>query len=103
LTTTGAVLPDRVIGAGATLTALPIPTLNEATNFWNGAIGFFVGTGTTAALRGVTFHVRSWDNTSKRLSLAQPLPIIPAGAAIHRAARTTRWHSTSSLTRNSND
>jgi len=32
-TTTGAGLPDRVVGAGATLTALPIPTLNETTNF----------------------------------------------------------------------
>ena len=90
LTTTGAVLPDRVIGAGATLTSLPIPTLSEATNFWNGAIGFFVGTGTTAALRGVTFHVRSWDNTSKRLSLAQPLPIIPAAGDMVRLVQSGR-------------
>ncbi|MCL2119702.1 MAG: hypothetical protein FWH27_14900 [Planctomycetaceae bacterium] len=90
LTTTGAVLPDRVIGSGATLTSLPIPTLNEATDFWNGAIGFFVGTGTTAALRGVTFHVRSWDNAGKRLALAQPLPIVPAAGDMVRLVQSGR-------------
>ena len=83
-------MPDRVIGSGATLTGLPIPTLNDATNFWNGAIGFFVGTGTTAALRGVTFHVKQWDNSSKRLSLAQPLPIVPAAGDMVRLVQSGR-------------
>jgi len=90
LTTNGAVLPDRVIGTGATLTSLPIPTLGEATNFWNGAIGFFVGTSTTAALRGVTFHVKQWDNAGKRLALAQPLPIVPAAGDMVRLVQSGR-------------
>jgi hypothetical protein len=90
LTTTGAVLPDRVIGSGATLTSLPISTLNDATGFWNGAIGFFVGTSTTAALRGVTFHVKQWDNSNKLLSLAQPLPIVPAAGDMVRLVQSGR-------------
>jgi len=40
----------RSTGTVAPLFIDRIPTLTEATNFWNGAIGFFVGTGTTAAL-----------------------------------------------------
>ncbi len=90
LTTSGAVLPDRVIGTGATLTSLPIPMLGEPTNFWNGAIGFFVGTGTTASLRGVCFHVKSWDSASKKLSLAQPLPMVPAAGDMVRLVQSGR-------------
>ncbi len=90
LTTTGAVLPDRVIGTGATLTSLPIAAMNDATNFWNGAVGFFVGTATTAALRGQTFHVKSWDNATKKLTLAQPLPVTPAAGDMVRLVQSGR-------------
>jgi len=79
LATDGAAIPDRVIGTDSSVLSLSVPALTEATDCWNGAIGFFVGTGTaTAALRGMTFHIRKWDLATKKLALAQPLPIAPA-------------------------
>ena len=78
LATDGATIPDRAIGTDSSVLSLSAPALTEATDYWNGAIGFFVGTGTvTAALRGMTFHIRKWDLAMKKLALAQPLPIAP--------------------------
>jgi hypothetical protein len=77
--TDSAPIPDRVVGNDSSVLSLAVPALTEATDYWNGAIGVFIGTGTaTAALRGMTFHVRKWDLASKKLALAQPLPIVPA-------------------------
>ena len=78
LATDGAAIPDRVVGSDSSVLSLSVTALTEATDYWNGAIGVFVGTGTTAALRGFLFHVRKWDLTTKKLSLAQPLPVAPA-------------------------
>ncbi len=79
LASSGATIPDRTVGNDSSVLSLTVPTLTNATDFWNGAIGFFVGTSTaTAALRGHLFHVRKWDSASKKMALAQPLPIVPA-------------------------
>jgi len=77
LPSTGANSPDRIVGTGATQMTIPLTNVTEPTGFWNGAAGYFCGSGTTAALRGITFHVRNWNDTSKTLTLAAPIPIAP--------------------------
>ncbi|MCL2623409.1 MAG: hypothetical protein FWD31_07055, partial [Planctomycetaceae bacterium] len=76
LASPGNVLPDRIVGSGSTQLAIVTTSLAQATDYWNGAVGFFCGS-STAALRGVTFHVRKWDKTSNRLAIAVPLPVSP--------------------------
>jgi len=78
LTTSGAEIPNRVVGSGSTVFTINVPALTQASDYWNGAVGVFVGTSTTAALRGFFFHVRRWDSATKTLTLAQPLPAIPS-------------------------
>ena len=75
LATPGDALPDRVVGSGSTQLAITT-SLTQATDYWNGAVGFFGGS-STSALRGVTFHVRKWDKENNRLSIAVPLPVAP--------------------------
>ena len=77
LPSAGANSPDRVVGTGATQMIIPLTNVTEPTGFWNGATGYFCGSGTSAALRGVPFHVRSWNDTNKTLTLAAPVPIAP--------------------------
>ena len=71
-------LPNRIVGSGSTVFTINVPALTQANDYWNGAVGVFVGTSTTAALRGFFFHVRRWDSATKTLTLAQPLPAIPS-------------------------
>ncbi|MCL2120302.1 MAG: hypothetical protein FWH27_17940 [Planctomycetaceae bacterium] len=79
LTADGAAIPNRVTGSDSSVLSISVPAMTEATDFWNGAIGTFIGTSTaTSALRGFFFHVRKWDLATKKLALAQPLPIAPA-------------------------
>jgi hypothetical protein len=76
----GAASPDRIVGNGSTLLNITTTSLTQATDYWNGAVGFFCGS-STAALRGVTFHVRKWDKENNRLQITSPLPIIPVEAS----------------------
>ena len=79
LTTDGAAIPNRVVGIDSSVLSLHAPALTEATDYSNGAIGYFVGTGAaTVSLRAHLFHIRKWDLATKKLALAQPLPIVPA-------------------------
>jgi len=79
----GANAPDRIVGTGATQMVIPLTNVTEANAFWNGATGYFTGSGTSATLRGVPFHVRAWNATAKTLTLAAPLPTAPvAGDAL---------------------
>ena len=73
-----AAVPDRVAGDQSTILNIHVPALNNPTDFWNGATGVFVGENTTISLRGHFFHVRKWDNATKMLAIAQPLPTLPA-------------------------
>lgn len=77
LSSAGANSPDRVVGSGATQMIVPLTNVTEADGYWNGATGYFCGSGTSATLRGVTFHVRKWESASKKLTLCAPLPIAP--------------------------
>jgi hypothetical protein len=73
----GANSPDRVVGTGATQMIIPLTNVTEPNGFWNGATGYFCGSGTSAALRGVPFHVRNWNFSNKTLTLAAPVPTAP--------------------------
>ena len=77
LPSSGANSPDRVVGTGATQMTIPLSNVTEPTGFWNGATGYFCGNGTSAALRGIPFHVRNWNFSDKTLTLAAPVPIAP--------------------------
>ncbi|MDR0328455.1 MAG: hypothetical protein LBI05_09195 [Planctomycetaceae bacterium] len=82
LPSSGADAPDRIVGTGATQMVIPLTNVSEPNAFWNGATGYFSGTGTSATLRGVPFHVRSWNGTAKTLTLAAPLPIAPVAGDV---------------------
>jgi len=76
LASPGNALPDRVVGTSSTLLNINTSSLTQVTDYWNGAVGFFGGS-STAALRGVTFHVRKWDKATNRLLITSPLPVSP--------------------------
>ncbi len=77
LASSGATPPDRIVGAGATQMIIPLTNVTDADGYWNGAMGYFCGSGTSATLRGVTFHVRKWDSSTKKITICAPLPIAP--------------------------
>ncbi len=77
LPNSGANSPDRVVGTGATQVTIPLTNVTEPNEFWNGGSGYFCGSGTSATLRGVPFHVRHWNGTNRTLILAAPLPTAP--------------------------
>ena len=66
----------RTAGSGGNALSFSVTNISEATGFWNGALGFFTNT-VTSALRGQTFHVRSWNKETETLTLASPLPATP--------------------------
>ena len=76
LATPNAAAPDRVVGPGSTQLSIITTSLEENTDFWNGAVGFFSGQ-STASLRGIPFHVRKWDKDTKKLQITSPLPVAP--------------------------
>jgi len=55
-------------------TQITSTALSDASDWWNGAIGYFINGTPTVALRGVWFHVKDWDNGTRTLTLAKPLP-----------------------------
>jgi hypothetical protein len=76
LTTPNSNSPDRFVSSNATQLSITTESLDEANDFWNGAVGFFCGQ-STIALRGITFHVRKWDKDNNRLQITSPLPVVP--------------------------
>ena len=76
LATPNANLPDRVVGPGSSMLNIVTTSLTEATDFWNGAVGFFCGQ-STASLRGLPFHVRKWNKDTNTLQITSPLPVVP--------------------------
>ncbi|GHT44582.1 hypothetical protein FACS189454_02420 [Planctomycetales bacterium] len=76
LSVSGTDLPDRTASSNCTSTTIVTDSLPEASDYWNGAIGFFCGTA-TAVLRGQTFHVKAWDKNTNTLSVSAPLPAVP--------------------------
>ncbi|GHT16594.1 hypothetical protein FACS1894189_0640 [Planctomycetales bacterium] len=76
LATPNAESPNRVVSPGSTQLSIITESLDEASDFWNGAVGFFCGQ-STASLRGIPFHVRKWDKASGKLQITSPLPVVP--------------------------
>ncbi|MFZ5980958.1 MAG: hypothetical protein ACOYVF_10045, partial [Candidatus Zixiibacteriota bacterium] len=70
--------------AGGTTRTIVDSALTEVDDYWNGAIGWFEGDTTTAALRGIFFHVQDFDATSDTLTLFRPLPAAPAAGDTYR-------------------
>jgi hypothetical protein len=83
LTTADSPLPDRTVSTGSTTMNIVTSSLNETSDYWNGAVGFFCGNSTNV-LRGLTFHVRKWDATNKSLQITTPLPVAPAAGDTFR-------------------
>jgi hypothetical protein len=50
---------EYFVGTVNNAISFTVNNISEATDAWNGALGYFINT-TTADLRGVTFHVRKW-------------------------------------------
>jgi len=73
---TGGAVTERTIGTVTNAMQFIVNNLTEPTGAWDGALGYFTET-TTTALRGVTFHVRRWDRSTNMLTLSAPLPVIP--------------------------
>jgi hypothetical protein len=78
LTTANAATTPRTTAAGSTSTNIVVTNVSEATDYWNGANGFFI-TGTADNL-GVNFHVKKWNASNNTLTLAAPLPAAPAAS-----------------------
>ncbi len=76
LASPNAASPDRVVGPGSSMLNIVTTSLTEATDFWNGAVGFFCGQ-STASLRGIPFHVRKWNKDTNTLQITSPLPVAP--------------------------
>ena len=77
IVTEGSPLPDRSVSAGSTLLSITTPSITQPTGYWNGAVGFFFGSSTTAALRGKMFHVSKWVKEENRLYITSALPVVP--------------------------
>ncbi len=73
----GNALTEYVVDS-ATLRNITDAALNEADDYWNGALGWFAGNTTTADLRGCFFHIKNFDAASDTLTLSCDLPAQPA-------------------------
>jgi hypothetical protein len=73
----GGAVTERTVANPINAMQFTVNNLAEPTGAWDDALGYFTETATTA-LRGVTFHVRRWDKTANTLTLASPLPVLPA-------------------------
>jgi hypothetical protein len=67
----------RSVNAVTNAMVFSVTNIAEETGFWDNATGYFTATNTTA-LRGHCFHVRYWNKETNTLTLASPLPVMPA-------------------------
>lgn len=67
---------ERTVGTNSTAMSFTVENIDEPSDVWNGAIGFFVGG--SSLLLGQTFHVRYWNKDTNTVTLSTPLPAIPA-------------------------
>jgi hypothetical protein len=75
----GAAITTRTTtGLGANAKEIIASALPGAAGYWAGAIGWFLPDTTTVALRGVFFHVRTYDDVSTLLTVSKTLPATPA-------------------------
>jgi hypothetical protein len=89
------VLPAHTIGDDSTATNIVVTDIEQESGYWDGAIGFF--TNASADNSKVCFHVRSWNKETNTLTLAQPLPSVPASGDIFRLILGGRYGSNTKL------
>jgi hypothetical protein len=75
----GNALTEYVVDS-ATLRNITDAALNEADDYWNGALGWFAGDTITADLRGCFFHIKNFDAASDTLTLSRDLPAQPVAS-----------------------
>lgn len=92
LTADGQALPTHTATASSTSVVLDATTLFQSDNYWTGAVGWFKGDTTTAALRGVFFHVKT--STGNKITLAKNLPAVPATGDTFQVILGGNWRST---------
>ena len=80
-------IPQRTADAGGTVETIVDAGITEATDYWNGALGWFDGNTVTAALCGKFFHVRDWNLGTTTLTLSKELPAIPVTGDTFRLVR----------------
>ena len=79
-------LTELVADAGGTVRTIVDAALDQADDYWNGAVGWFEGDTTTPALRGQFFHVRDFDADTDTLTLSRDLPAAPVAGDTFRLA-----------------
>ncbi|MCL2645582.1 MAG: hypothetical protein FWD61_01090 [Phycisphaerales bacterium] len=100
LTSDGAALPLWTTTAGSEgggLTSIIASALSQADDYWAGAIGWFEGNTTTAALQGQFFHVKSSTSASRTLTLTQDLPAIPQAGDTFRLVLGGNYRSSTEI------
>ncbi len=68
---------ENIADAGGSITTLVDAAITGADARYDGAIIYFSGDTTTAALQGHFAHVRTWLNSTKTFTFAKDLPAIP--------------------------
>ena len=86
-------LTEYVADAGGSVRTIVDAALVQAADYWNGAVGFFEGDTTTAALQGEFFHVRDFDAATDTLTLSRDLPGVPVAGDTYRLVLGGNWRS----------
>lgn len=94
-TADGQALTAFVATAGLSTTLITDNVNTQASGFFNGAIGWFLETTATAALKGQFFHVKSYNGTA--FTLAKPLPASPAVGDTFRIIMGGKYRTTTQL------
>lgn len=87
-------LTENTADAGGTVQTIVDSALTEAEDYWAGAIGWFAGDTTTAALRGQFFHVQSFAAATDTLTLSRELPAAPVAGDTYYLALGGKFRST---------
>ena len=93
----GNALTEQTADAGGSVTTIVDSALVEADDYWNGAVGWFEGDTTTAALRSARFHVKDFTASTDTLTLYQDLPGIPVAGDTYRLALGGSYRSSMEL------
>jgi len=83
--------------AGCTVSSIVDTALTDGDDEWNGAVGWFNGDTTTAALRGHFFHVKDFVAASDSMVPYKELPAAPADTDAGKLARGGYWRSDTEL------
>ena len=95
-------LTEQTADAGGSVTTIVDAALVEADDYWNGAVGWFEGDTTTAALRSARFHVKDFTAASyplvlATLTLSNDLPGVPVASDTYRLALGGSYRSSMEL------